>query len=143
MKQFIINEEEKMRILEMHETATKSHYLSEQQAPNKSYVVRVYDDIVKAVAGPGTDTDAVLEALQQIQTKEDLKISTKEGILKIIYEKQEGDKTRHFVGSFVKSYNIPDDVKEKDIVGKVENGILEITLPIDKKKSLERLISLN
>lgn len=74
MKQFIINEEEKMRILEMHETATKSHYLSEQQAPNKSYVVRVYDDIVNAVAGPGTDTDAVLEALQQIQTKEDLKI---------------------------------------------------------------------
>ena len=76
-------------------------------------------------------------------TKDNLKISTKEGILKIIYEKQEGDKTRHFVGSFVKSYNIPDDVKEKDIVGKVENGILEITLPIDKKKSLERLISLN
>ena len=72
MKTFIINEEEKMRILEMHETATKSLYLPEQQKPNKSYVVRVYDDIVKAVTGPGTDTDAVLEALKQIQTKEDL-----------------------------------------------------------------------
>jgi HSP20 family protein len=76
-------------------------------------------------------------------TKDDLKISTKEGILKIIYEKQEGDKTHHFVGSFVKSYNIPDDVKEKDIIGKVENGVLNLILPIDKKKSLERLISLN
>jgi HSP20 family protein len=76
-------------------------------------------------------------------TKDDLKISTKEGILKIIYEKEESDKTHHFVESFVKSYNIPDDVKEKDIVGKVENGVLELTLPIDKKKSLERLISLN
>jgi HSP20 family protein len=76
-------------------------------------------------------------------TKDDLKISTKEGVLKIIYEKQEGDKTRHFVGSFVKSYNIPDDVREKDIIGKVNNGVLELTLPIDKKKSLERLISLN
>lgn len=77
MKQFIINEGEKMRILEMHETATKSLYLSEQQAPNKSYVVKVYDDIVNAVAGPGTNEDGVLEALQQIQNKEDLKILLK------------------------------------------------------------------
>jgi len=74
MKTFIINEEEKMRILEMHETATKSLYLSEQSSPNKSYVVKVYDDIVNAVAGPGTNEDDVLEALKQIQTKEDLKI---------------------------------------------------------------------
>ena len=77
MEQFIINEEEKMRILEMHETATKSLYLSEQQIPNKSYVVKVYDDIVNAVAGPGTNEDDVLEALQQIQNKEDLKILLK------------------------------------------------------------------
>ena len=77
MKQFIINEEEKMRILEMHETATKSLYLSEQQSPNKSYVAKVYDDIVNAVAGPGTNEDSVLEALQQIQNKEDLKILLK------------------------------------------------------------------
>ena len=76
-------------------------------------------------------------------TKEDLKISTKEGILRISFEKEEKDERNHFTTSFVKSYNIPDDVKEKDIVGKVENGILELTLPIDKKKSIERLISLN
>ena len=74
MKTFTINEEEKIRILEMHETATKSLYLSEQQESNKSYVVKVYDDIVNAVAGPGTDEDDILEALKQIQTKEDLKI---------------------------------------------------------------------
>ena len=76
-------------------------------------------------------------------TKEDLKISTKEGVLKISYEKTEGDNSRHFVGSFTKSYNIPDDVQEKYIEGKVENGVLTISLPIDKRKSLERLISLN
>ncbi len=76
-------------------------------------------------------------------TKEDLKITTKDGILKISFEKQEKDEKTYFVNNFVKAYNIPDDVKEKDIVGKVENGILELTLPIDKKKSLERLISLN
>jgi hypothetical protein len=61
----------------MHETATKSLYLSEQQTPNKSYVVKVYDDIVNAVAGPGTNEDDVLKALQQIQNKEDLKILLK------------------------------------------------------------------
>lgn len=76
-------------------------------------------------------------------TKEDLKISTKDGILKISFEKEEKDDKTYFVNRFVKSYTIPDDVKEKDIVGKVENGVLELTLPIDKKKSLERLISLN
>ena len=87
MKQFIINEGEKMRILEMHETATKSLYLSEQQAPNKSYVVKVYDDIVNAVAGPGTNEDGVLEALQQIQNKEDLKILLKLNFSVIFYRK--------------------------------------------------------
>lgn len=76
-------------------------------------------------------------------TKEELKISTKDGILKISFEKEEKDETRYFISSFVKSYNIPDDVKEKDIIGKVENGVLELTLPIDKRKSVERLISLN
>lgn len=76
-------------------------------------------------------------------TKEDLKISIKEGVLKISYEKEEKDEKYHFVESFSKQYRIPDDVKEKDIEGKVENGVLTLTLPIDKKKSLERLISLN
>lgn len=76
-------------------------------------------------------------------TKDDLKISIKDGVLKIIYEKTEGDKDLHFIGSFVKSYNIPEDVKQKDIEGKVENGVLTLTLPLEKKKPLERLISLN
>ena len=76
-------------------------------------------------------------------TKDDLKILTKEGVLRISYEKQESDNIHYFVDSFVKSYTIPDDVKEKDIYGTVENGVLTLSLPIDKKKSLERLISLN
>lgn len=76
-------------------------------------------------------------------TKEDLKISTKEGILKISFEKDEDDGSRNFVNSFTKSYNIPEDVQEKNIEGKVENGVLTISLPIDKRKSIERLISLN
>jgi HSP20 family protein len=90
-----------------------------------------------------TETEYVVLMSVPGLTKEDLKISTKEGILKISFEKEESDDSVYFTSSFVKSYNIPDDVKEKDIVGKVENGILELNLPIDKKKSIERLISLN
>ena len=76
-------------------------------------------------------------------TKDDLKIFTKEGVLRISYEKTEREDNLNFVNSFTKSYNIPDDVQEKYIEGKVENGVLTISLPIDKRKSIERLISLN
>lgn len=76
-------------------------------------------------------------------TKEDIKITTKEGVLRISFDKMESEKSHYFVGSFVKSYDIPEDVKERDIEGKVENGVLELILPIDRKKSIERLISLN
>ena len=90
-----------------------------------------------------TETEYRVEMGVPGLTKEDLKITTKEGILRISFEKEEKDERNHFVGAFVKSYNIPDDVKEKDIIGKVENGVLHLTLPIDKKKSIERFISLN
>ena len=76
-------------------------------------------------------------------TKEDIKITTKDGVLTISFETQEKTEKTLFVSSFKKSYTLPDDVKEKDIIGKVENGVLELVLPKDKKKSLERLISLN
>ncbi len=72
-------------------------------------------------------------------SKDDLKIVVKEGILKISYEKE----PTFFVGKFTRSYTLPDDVNENDIQGKVVNGILELTLPISKKKTLEKLISLN
>jgi HSP20 family molecular chaperone IbpA len=76
-------------------------------------------------------------------TKDDLKISTKDGILKISFEKQPNDGDLNFIDGFTKIYTIPDEVREKDILGRVENGVLEIRLPIDKKKNIERLISLN
>jgi HSP20 family molecular chaperone IbpA len=77
-------------------------------------------------------------------TKDDLKISIKDGYLTISFKKEDGDNVNYsFVSSFSKTYSIPDDVNEKEIAGKVENGILEIILPKSKKKSLERFISLN
>lgn len=77
-------------------------------------------------------------------TKNDLTISVKDGLLSVSYKKDESNERMYsFVGSFKKTYSIPEDVAEKDISGKVENGILEIVLPRSKKKSLERFISLN
>jgi HSP20 family protein len=76
-------------------------------------------------------------------SKDDIKITLKESTLTISYEKVETDeKTFTFTNSFKKSYNVPDDVDEKNINGSVENGVVEITLPKSKKKSIERLISL-
>jgi len=76
--------------------------------------------------------------------KNDLTISVKDGLLSVSYKKDESNEKEYFfVDSFRKTYSIPEDVSEKDISGKVENGILEIVLPKSKKKSLERFISLN
>jgi HSP20 family protein len=77
-------------------------------------------------------------------SKEDIKIILKDDVLTVSYEKQEtDDKTYSFVNSFKKSYRLPEDVDEKNIKGKVENGVVEITLPRSRRKSIERLISLN
>ena len=76
-------------------------------------------------------------------SKDDIKIKLKENTLTISYEKVDTDeKTFSFTSSFRKSYSVPDDVDEKNINGSVENGVIEITLPKSKKKSIERLISL-
>ena len=75
-------------------------------------------------------------------SKEDIKISVKDNILTISYEKTE-DKKHSFVNSFKKVYSLPEDGDEKNITGKVENGVVEIVIPKSKKKSVERFISLN
>jgi HSP20 family protein len=90
-----------------------------------------------------TETEYRIDMAVPGLNKEDLKIITKEGVLKISFNRDEKEDESYFTGSFTKSYNIPDDVKEKDIEGKVDNGVLILTLPIDRKKSIERSISLN
>jgi len=76
-------------------------------------------------------------------TKDDLKIIVKEGILKISFEKELEDDSVYFVSNFTKSYYLPDNTLESDIKAKVENGILEIKIPFNEKKMIERLISIN
>ena len=88
--------------------------------------------------------DDVYELLMSVPglSKDDLKITTDNREIKISYEKEENNENSYFVKTFSKSYNIPDDVKESDIVAKVENGVLKLTLPINKKKMTQRMIEI-
>ena len=75
-------------------------------------------------------------------TKDDLKISVKEGILNISYKKEEKNDNHYFMESFNKSYHIPDDVNDEKIKAEVKNGILKLILPFDKKKITEKVIEI-
>jgi len=77
-------------------------------------------------------------------TKNDIKITLNENVINISHESQETDeKTFSFTNSFKKSYTLPEDIDEKNIKGSVENGVLNIILPKNKKKPIERFISIN
>lgn len=89
-----------------------------------------------------TDENYIVEIAVPGLTKEDIKITTKDEIITILYEKNDKKETV-FVKPFKRIYNIPSDVDEKKIEGKIENGIIQIILPKNKKKTMERLISLN
>jgi HSP20 family protein len=76
-------------------------------------------------------------------TKEDVKISVDNSIIKISHEKKETDnETFFFTNSFQKSYQLPDDIEDDKIEGKIENGILEIIIPRSKKKIKEKFIEI-
>ncbi len=101
------------------------------RADKKTNIVKNDDDYTLQIAVPGL-------------TKDDIKIALKDGVITIKHEKHETDeKSFSFTSSFKRSFTLPDDTDEKNITGTVENGILEIKFPKIKKKSTERLISLN
>jgi len=76
-------------------------------------------------------------------TKEDVKISVDNSIIKISYEKKEtDDQTFFFTSSFEKSYRLPDDIEEDKIEGRIENGILEVVIPRNRKKIKEKFIEI-
>jgi len=75
-------------------------------------------------------------------TKEDIDLNIKDGVITISHEKEEKTDDQYFMSSFTKSYNLPDDVNVDKISGKVENGVLEIVLPFDKKKIKSRQIEI-
>jgi HSP20 family protein len=90
-----------------------------------------------------SDSEYVIELAVPGLSKEDIKITLKEGIINISYEKEKNDDQFTFTSSFKKSYGLPEDVDEKNVSGSVENGVIKLILPKIKKKSVERQISLN
>lgn len=73
---------------------------------------------------------------------EDIRISTKDNVLNIVFDKSERDESHYFTSHFSRKYKIPDDVNESEISGSIRNGVVEISLPFNKEKSRERLIEL-
>lgn len=76
-------------------------------------------------------------------TKEDIKISIKDGLLSVSFDGLEKNSDLIFVEKFKKTYTIPEDADEKTINAKVDNGVLSIILPKGKKKTSERLIAIH
>lgn len=74
--------------------------------------------------------------------KDDIEIRAKDSILTILHEKEENNEDFYFTNSFTKQYTLPDDVSVKDIIATVENGILSIKIPKDKKKIKEHVIKI-
>ena len=112
---------------------TFDQFINDVNKTTSSYIstniVRNEEDYRIQVAVPGL-------------SKDDIKITTKDGILTISHECTD-EKKHFFVNAFKKTYSIPDDADEKSILGKVENGVIEVTLPKTKKKPTERIITVN
>lgn len=83
--------------------------------------------------------------------KEDIKIDLKDSTLSISGErklenKKEGKNYKSVetsYGKFSKSFYLPDDIAEDKITAKHENGVLELTIPKDKKKIETKTIKIN
>jgi HSP20 family protein len=84
--------------------------------------------------------------------KEDFKVEVSEGRLVISgerkFQKEEGDKkTYHRVetqyGSFLRTFLLPEDVKQEGITAEYTDGILKVTLPKDEKKAQVTRITVN
>ena len=84
-------------------------------------------------------------------SKDDFKIELNDGKLTVSGERkftsEKKDKKFHSVetqyGSFVRSFNLPDNVDGEKINARYNNGILELTIPKDEKKTLKQTIKVN
>jgi len=65
---FNINQEEKNRILNLHESATKNQYLIYEQVSDKDIAGQIYN----ASYGPGTDEDNFIAAIEKIGSLQQL-----------------------------------------------------------------------
>ena len=83
MNKFIISEEEKSRILEMHETATNKQYLSEQMAKPLSNVdIETLENFLNKIkTGSMEPTHWVLDPNNQDKRGDEVKLTGKENVI--------------------------------------------------------------
>jgi HSP20 family protein len=82
--------------------------------------------------------------------KKDFNIDVKEGLLTISgerkFEKKTDEKNFHSVetqvGSFSRSFNLPKHVNVAGILAEYKNGMLEVVVPKDEKKTLATTIKI-
>ena len=83
--------------------------------------------------------------------KDDFKIEFAEGYLTVSGERkftnEKKEKNFHSIetqyGSFVRSFNLPENVSVEKINATYNNGILELVIPKDEKKVLKQTIKVN
>ena len=83
--------------------------------------------------------------------KEDFKIDLNDNFLTVSgerkFSKEKKENNLHVVetqyGNFSRSFSIPENVDASKIQAKYNNGILEITVPKDEKKTLKATIKVN
>jgi HSP20 family protein len=100
-----------------------------------------YDNLPQANINKN-DNGYMLQMAVPGLTSDDLEIKVKDDSLTISYEKEEKNENSYFMSNFVKSYWLPDNIDSDKIKGKVENGLLKINVPFNKKKITEKLIEL-
>ena len=84
-------------------------------------------------------------------SKEDFKIDLNDNFLTISgerkFSKEKKENNLHVVetqyGNFSRSFSLPENVDASKIAAKYNNGILEITVPKDEKKTLKTTIKVN
>jgi HSP20 family protein len=84
-------------------------------------------------------------------SKEDFKLDLNDNFLTVSGErkftKEKNDKNLHSIetqyGSFSRSFSLPENIDAANINAKYNNGILEITVPKDEKKTLKATIKVN
>ena len=78
-------------------------------------------------------------------TKEEVTAELKDGFLtvKAEHNSEENEEKKDFVrreiyrGSYMRSFNVGEDITEEDITAKFENGLLTLTIPKKEKKQEE------
>ena len=107
---------------------------------------------VPAVDVEETDKAFVISADVPQVKKEDVKLAVRDGVLVLSGERREArestegkvHRTERRYGSFARSFALPDDIDEAQIVATFADGVLRITLPKSSKpKETQREIPIS